>query len=89
MTMTIDEQARRIWDVLVKRAPLLNSKIHYSNLAEEIDYQSARLSRPLGMIQTYCEEEGLAPLTILVIEKGTGCRVQALQRGTLPGSTLV
>jgi putative restriction endonuclease len=74
--MNVDEQARRIWDVLIRRAPMPSPQIYYSNLANEIEYGSARLSRPLGMIQTYCEEEELAPLTILVIEKDT----------SLPGS---
>src|SRR5882724_4835605 len=67
--MKIDEGARRIWPVLVEIARTKGRDISYTELAEKISSLTPILGRQLGLILSYCNEELLPPLTVLVVGK--------------------
>lgn len=66
-----DEAARRIWPVLTDLAARRQT-ITYSALADRIGSVDHRHGWALGLIQAYCLNVGLPPLTILVISKTHG-----------------
>ena len=66
-----DEAARRIWPVLTALAKKRRT-ITYSALADVIGSIDHRHGWALGLIQDYCLNLGLPPLTILVVSKTSG-----------------
>lgn len=64
--------ARLAWEVLARSAGLRQT-LTYGDLAEAIGFTSGRVMRiPLSVIQTFCLERDLPPLTSIVVNKGTG-----------------
>lgn len=78
------ELARKSWPHLVKVAKgelpsefLGKGKITYGELCEKIDlpreyYRPAAASYFLGIIQEYCQRQGLPPLQAVAVNKATG-----------------
>lgn len=69
--MKRDEAAWRIWPVLTALAERRGT-ITYSALADVIGSVDHRHGWPLGLIQDYCLNLNLPPLTILVVSKTSG-----------------
>src|SRR4030042_598401 len=66
-------RALQIWQVLIGAA-YHRQLLTYGMLAKMLGHQGARtLTQPLGHIMFYCRENGLPPLTILVVNQDTGC----------------
>ena len=68
--MTNEQFAYRAWNVLCRIATR-RELITYSELAAEIGAVPVGVGRILSLIQTYCLDEKLPPLTILVVNKHT------------------
>jgi alkylated DNA nucleotide flippase Atl1 len=69
--MTKSERAQQVWQVLVSAAH--NRQVFtYGILANLIGMGPGTLARPLGCVMKYCEQQGLPPLTVLVVGKKTG-----------------
>jgi len=62
------QKAFGAWPVLVERAET-QATIYYSELAELIGIYHRAVTHVLSVIQQYCLDEGLPPLTILVVNK--------------------
>jgi len=60
------ERAFRAWPILVKRAKS-RSKITYGELGKTLGIHHRAVRYVLGVIQDYCLEERLPPLTILIV----------------------
>lgn len=69
---TRPERAVQIWLILIGAA--YNRQIlTYRILAEMLNYKGAGVfARTLGHIMFYCREEGLPPLTVIVVNQETG-----------------
>lgn len=64
------ERAYKTWQVLAKLAS--GSKlITYEELAKNLNSHARAVRFPLSLIQDYCQENHLPPLTILVVNKTT------------------
>jgi hypothetical protein len=68
--MTYEEYAYRAWPILCELAAE-ESVITYKDLGELIGIPQPRIGRVLSVIQDYCLEAKLPPLTILVVNKAT------------------
>lgn len=64
------EVAARTWDVLTEHA-LQKHQLYYSELADRLDIHHRLVRIPLDLLQDYCLEQGLPPLTILVISRSS------------------
>lgn len=75
MSVNQVERAYRAWPILIKRAES-RSTITYGELGQALGVHHRAIRYVLGVIQDYCLEEGLPPLTILIINAsgrpGTG-----------------
>jgi len=69
--MKKDEAACYIWPALIDVAAR-RATITYSDLADVIGSVDHRHGWPLGLIQEYCQDRHLPPLTILVVSKASG-----------------
>ena len=74
--MTRAERAAQIWQVLVSAAHH-RQILTYEILADLIGIGpegkgAGTLAQPLGHVMEYCRANGLPPLTVLVVNKGTG-----------------
>lgn len=67
-----EERAYKAWNVLIKIAQTKKRKISYKKLGDAIQIHHRAVRFVLSLIQDYCMENGLPPLTILVINKSTG-----------------
>jgi len=65
------ERAYRAWPILIRRAKAKRT-IEYGALAEKLGIHWRPVGNILGVIQDYCLDEKLPPLTILVVNKGEG-----------------
>ena len=70
MKVNQEERAFKAWNVLVDRAQE-RSLISYKELGGRIGIHHRAVKHVLSLIQDYCLENGLPPLTILVINQGT------------------
>lgn len=74
--MTRAQQALKIWQVLTGAAH--NRQIlTYEMVADLVGIGpegkgAGVLAQPLGVLMTYCEKNGLPPITVLVVNKDTG-----------------
>lgn len=69
---TIATRAVQIWQILVAKASNRQT-LTYGELAELLKFKGADvLARPLGHIMYYCQQNGLPPLTVLVVNQATG-----------------
>ena len=65
-------RALQIWQILIGKAHNRQT-ITYKALASLLGYKRADiLAGMLGRIMMYCEQNNLPPLTILVVNRGTG-----------------
>jgi len=64
-------RAGRIWDFLVGVARA-GRTTNYAELAKAVGCHWRPLAQPLGLIQDHCLQEGLEPLSILVVGKSGG-----------------
>lgn len=72
-------RALQIWQVLISNATNRQT-LTYGILAKLMGYAGAGvLADPLGHIMYYCQQEGLPPLTVIVVNQETG----------LPGEGLI
>ena len=73
MTLTREERAVQIWQVLLARAAN-EQTITYKALAAAIDDDMLPkfLAKPLDCIYYYCEQQRLPRLTVLVVRTGAG-----------------
>lgn len=75
MSVNHVERAYRAWDILTDRA-IHRRTITYGELAQLLGIHHRPIRYVLGFIQSFCMEENLPPLTILVVSKkgvpGTG-----------------
>jgi len=69
--MTVSERAHQIWPVLAWAARN-RQVLTYEILGKLIGVPQQGLGRLLEPIQSYCLQEELPPLTILVVRKDTG-----------------
>jgi HNH endonuclease len=69
--VTYEEYAYRAWPILCQLAAD-GSVITYGDLGELIGTTHRHIGRVLSVIQTYCLNAQLPPLTILVVNKNTG-----------------
>ncbi len=60
------ERAFRAWPILIERAKQERT-ITYKELGSEIDIHHRTIRYVLGVIQNYCLEEKIPPLTILIV----------------------
>jgi putative restriction endonuclease len=65
------ERAYRTWNILMQSASN-RSSITYGQLANRLGIHHRTIRFVLGLIQSYCLEQKLPPLTILVINQATG-----------------
>jgi putative restriction endonuclease len=65
------EQAIRIWTKLIEAAKE-GKDITYTELGKAVTIAPDELGPPLYVIQDYCRDNGLPPLTIVVVYKATG-----------------
>lgn len=74
MAAKIDQAYRAgvIWGVVTKRAATVEPFITYSELASLLGTVPIAVRYALDPIQRYCIDEGLPPLTMLVVSKNTG-----------------
>ena len=71
-------RAAQIWQILVSKA-YNRQTATYGEIAELLGYKGAGvLDETLGHILHYCRQEGLPPLTVLVVNQGTGLPGQNL-----------
>jgi alkylated DNA nucleotide flippase Atl1 len=76
--MTRSERAMQVWQILVAAAHNRQS-LTYGQVADYLGFEGAGvLAQILGQIMNHCKEQGLPPLTCLVVNQDTG----------LPGSGL-
>ena len=69
--MTREARAQLAWQVLAGAAA--NRQIlTYTLLAERIGMGAGTLSEILGCIMYYCDQNGLPPLTVLVVRQDSG-----------------
>lgn len=71
MPINHEERAYLAWPILCTRAKS-HSDITYGELASLLGIHHRAVRYVLGPIQEYCMEEGLPPLTALVLNKNTG-----------------
>ncbi len=65
-------RAVQIWQILVAKASNRQT-LTYGELAELLEFGGAGvLNHPLGHIMRYCQQNGLPPLTVIVVNKDTG-----------------
>jgi len=64
-------RAYRAWEILTSQAAKKNT-ITYETLASRLGIHHRAVRFVLDLIQSYCLEQKLSPLTILVISKSTG-----------------
>src|SRR5262245_49584794 len=65
-------RAVQIWQILVAKASNRQT-ITYGELADILEWGGAGvLGRPLGHIMYYCQQNGLPPLTVIVVGKAKG-----------------
>jgi hypothetical protein len=69
--MKREERAAQIWQVLTSAAHN-RQIITYEEVARLIGMGPGTLAGPLGCIMYYCEQQGLPPLTSLVVKKRVG-----------------
>jgi putative restriction endonuclease len=65
-----NERAIRIWKELIRVAKT-EQNITYGELGQAVDIHHRALRVPLDLIQYYCRENTLPPLTILVVRRDT------------------
>ena len=75
--MKREERAQQVWQVLTSAAHN-HQIITYGRLAELIGMGPGTLAGPLGCIMYFCEQQGLPPLTALVVQKRGGRPGQGL-----------
>lgn len=69
---THETRAVQIWQILVGSAGRRETKT-YEGLVELMGHRQPKvLAKQLGRILYYCEQHGLPPLTVLVVNKNTG-----------------
>jgi len=70
--MTRQQRATQIWALLICAARERKSYT-YGDIANILGYGGAGvLSQTLGLIMTFCANNGLPPLTVLVVNQETG-----------------
>ncbi|EHK0843342.1 TPA: hypothetical protein I7264_26165 [Vibrio parahaemolyticus] len=65
-----DYEASKVWPMLVKAASE-QSTLYYQEIANEIGTNALSVGYALYPIAVYCENEGIAPLTSIVINQST------------------
>ena len=69
---TLENRALQIWQILVGFA-YARKITTYSEIANILNYEGAgTLNRQLGHIMHLCDQSGLPPLTVLVVNSETG-----------------
>lgn len=69
--MTNEQKAYEFWEIL-KTCAIKKTDITYTELGKPINVYKRNLGGSLHLIQNYCLENELPPLSILVVEKLTG-----------------
>jgi alkylated DNA nucleotide flippase Atl1 len=65
-------RAMQVWQVLIAAAHERRT-LTYGDVADLLGFEGAGvLAQTLGLIMNYCKKNNLPPLTILVVNKGTG-----------------
>ncbi len=72
MAVNQEERAYRAWKILATVASNSNGLITYGELAKEIGVHPRAVRYVLGVIQAYCLDQKLPPLTILVVNAQNG-----------------
>lgn len=76
------ERALQVWQILIGKAHNRQT-ITYIDLAKIIGYNDARpVINLLHHLMNYCEQNGLPPLTAIVVNKGTGAPGKGLRTTT-------
>jgi putative restriction endonuclease len=84
--MDVTQRALQIWPILTAAAHN-RQVLTYQLVGELIGMPPIGLTQPLGLIMHYCEDQGLPPLTVLVVSKESGkpgeglTTVQTLDKG--------
>ena len=76
MAINQKHRAQRAWRILAKLASNKKPPLAYGEICEALGYHWRAAQWFLGVIQTYCHENGLPPLQTLAVNK----------RSRLPGS---
>lgn len=70
--MKLEERAQQVWQVLIGAAHHRQT-LTYKMLSDAIGMGGARfLGRPLDLVQAYCQQAGLPPLTAIVVGQRSG-----------------
>lgn len=69
--MRVEERALQIWSILTAAAHN-RQVLPFQLVGELVGMPPIALTQPLGLIMHYCEEQGLPPLSVLVVSKETG-----------------
>lgn len=68
MPINQEKRAYDVWEILIQCAKMQKT-ITYKNLGEKTNIHHRALRHPLDLIQNYCLDEKLPPLTILVVNQ--------------------
>ncbi|MFO7943064.1 MAG: hypothetical protein R6U51_02010 [Anaerolineales bacterium] len=69
--MNRTQRALQIWQILIGAAHN-RQVLTYGILGEFVGMPPIALSQPLGLIMEYCDDKGLPPLTLLVVQTEGG-----------------
>jgi len=70
--MSRPARAMQVWQILIAAAHERRT-LTYGDVADLLGFDGAGvLAQTLGLIMTYCKNEGLPPLTVLVVKHDTG-----------------
>jgi putative restriction endonuclease len=69
--MTRVQRSLQLWQLLIGAARLRQT-LTYSMAADIIGMGAGTLSQPLDLVMRYCHQNGLPPLTVLVVNQETG-----------------
>jgi hypothetical protein len=76
--MTREQRAQLAWQVLVSAAHN-RQVLTYTIVADHIGMGAGTLAEILGCIMYYCDQQGLPPLTVLVVKSDTGLPGEGLR----------
>ncbi len=71
MSMKLEERAQQVWPILTQAARN-RQLLTYTQVAERIGMAPQGMGQILARIMWYCDQNGLPPLTVLVVQRETG-----------------
>ena len=69
--MKLEQRAQQVWPILTAAARN-RQLLTYTQVADRIGMATQGMGQILARIMWYCDQNGLPPLTVLVVQKETG-----------------